>query len=72
MRFEWDRNKAAANVKKHRVSFDEAVAIFYGPVAATFENPIIRMTRVALSPSATPLADDFWSSAMLSEAPGTD
>ena len=24
MKFEWDRRKAAANVKKHGVSFDEA------------------------------------------------
>jgi len=25
MRFEWDGGKAAANIKKHRASFDEAV-----------------------------------------------
>jgi len=25
MRFEWDGNKATANVKKHRVAFGEAV-----------------------------------------------
>ncbi len=39
MRFEWDGGKAAANVKKHRVSFDEAVTIFYDPLAATFRDP---------------------------------
>jgi uncharacterized DUF497 family protein len=39
MRFEWDGDKAAANVKKHRVSFDEAVTVFYDPLAATFEDP---------------------------------
>jgi len=39
MRFEWDGNKAAANVKKHRVSFDEAVTVFYDPLAATFGDP---------------------------------
>jgi uncharacterized DUF497 family protein len=39
MRFEWDNPKAAANVKKHRVSFDEAVTLFYDPLAATFEDP---------------------------------
>ena len=39
MRFEWDGNKAAENAKKHRVSFDEAVTVFYDPLAATFENP---------------------------------
>lgn len=39
MRFEWDRQKAEANLRKHRVSFDEAVTIFYDPLAATFEDP---------------------------------
>ena len=39
MRFEWDSDKAAANVKKHRVSFDEAVTLFYDPLAATFGDP---------------------------------
>jgi uncharacterized protein len=39
MRFEWDADKAAANLKKHRVSFDEAVTVFYDPWAATFGDP---------------------------------
>jgi hypothetical protein len=39
MRFEWDGSKAAANLKKHRVSFDEAVTVFYDPLAATFGDP---------------------------------
>ena len=39
MRFEWDRHKAEANLRKHRVSFDEAVTIFYDSLAATFEDP---------------------------------
>ncbi len=39
MRFEWDGSKAAANVKKHSVSFDEAVTEFYDLLAATFEDP---------------------------------
>jgi uncharacterized protein len=39
MRFEWDGGKAASNVKKHHVSFDEAVTVFYDPLAATFEDP---------------------------------
>ena len=38
MRFEWDGNKASANIKKHHVSFDEAVTVFYDPLAATFED----------------------------------
>ena len=39
MRFEWDGNKAAENVRKHRVSFDEAVTVFYDALAATFADP---------------------------------
>lgn len=39
MEFEWDRSKAEENRKKHRVSFDEAVTVFYDPLAATFHDP---------------------------------
>lgn len=39
MQFEWDHAKAGRNLKKHRVSFDEAVTIFYDPLAATFDDP---------------------------------
>jgi uncharacterized DUF497 family protein len=28
MKFEWDPTKAASNIKKHGVSFDEAVHVF--------------------------------------------
>jgi len=33
MRFEWDPEKARRNLKKHRVSFDEAVTAFYDPLS---------------------------------------
>ncbi len=39
MRFEWDREKAKRNIRKHRVSFDEAVTVFYDSLAATFDDP---------------------------------
>lgn len=39
MKFEWDRAKAAANRRKHRVTFDEAVSVFYDTLAATFPDP---------------------------------
>ena len=39
MQFEWDRAKAERNAKKHKVSFDEAVTVFYDPLAATFSDP---------------------------------
>ncbi len=29
MRFEWDADKAGINLKKHRVSFEEAIAAFF-------------------------------------------
>ena len=38
MRFEWDREKARRNLRKHGVSFDEAVTVFYDPLSATFED----------------------------------
>ena len=31
MKFEWDINKAALNIKNHEVSFDEAIEVFYDP-----------------------------------------
>jgi uncharacterized protein len=33
--FEWDPAKAKANLKKHRVSFETAVAVFRDPLAVT-------------------------------------
>lgn len=39
MRFEWDREKAKKNNKKHKVSFDEALTIFFDPLSATFDDP---------------------------------
>jgi uncharacterized DUF497 family protein len=39
MRFQWDPEKARRNLKKHRVSFGEAVTAFYDPLSATFDDP---------------------------------
>ncbi|MHB8881100.1 MAG: BrnT family toxin [Thermodesulfovibrionales bacterium] len=39
MQVEWDGEKAKKNLKKHRVSFDEAVTVFYDPLSATFSDP---------------------------------
>jgi uncharacterized protein len=39
MRFEWDSAKAAANLRKHGVSFEEASSVFYDPLAATGPDP---------------------------------
>ncbi len=34
--FEWDETKAAANLKKHQVSFDEAKSIFFDDFGVQF------------------------------------
>lgn len=39
MRFEWDPKKAAANLKKHGVSFQEAATVFGDPLAISFQDP---------------------------------
>ncbi|MBI2194863.1 MAG: BrnT family toxin [Planctomycetes bacterium] len=39
MAYEWDAVKAAANVKKHRVRFEEAASVFLDPLALTFWDP---------------------------------
>lgn len=33
--FEWDAEKAASNLKKHKVGFDEAKTLFNDPLLAT-------------------------------------
>lgn len=37
--FEWDEEKAKANLKKHRVSFDEATTVFIDPSSITIPDP---------------------------------
>ena len=34
--FEWNASKASANLKKHRVSFEEAKSIFYDELSVQF------------------------------------
>lgn len=36
IKFEWDAAKAAANIKKHGVSFEEARSVFYDDYAVQF------------------------------------
>jgi uncharacterized protein len=38
MEFEWDQSKAASNLKKHGVSFEEAKTVFDNPLAAIFDD----------------------------------
>ena len=39
MEFDSDPNKAANNLKKHKVSFEEAASVFGDPMAYTFADP---------------------------------
>ncbi len=38
-RFEWDDTKAATNLRKHGVSFEEAASVFSDALAYTFTDP---------------------------------
>ncbi len=38
MRFEWDPAKATSNIRKHGISFDEAVTVFKDPLAFIFDD----------------------------------
>jgi uncharacterized DUF497 family protein len=36
--YEWDPKKAAANRRKHDISFDDAASVFLDPLALTFSD----------------------------------
>ncbi len=38
MEFEWDETKAASNLKKHGVSFEDAKTVFDNPLALIFDD----------------------------------
>jgi len=39
LNFEWDEEKAKANFRKHRVSFDEATTVFTDLLSITIADP---------------------------------
>jgi uncharacterized protein len=39
MEFEWNLDKAALNLEKHVVSFQEATTVFNDPLSVTFPDP---------------------------------
>ena len=39
MEFEWDPQKAAKNLRKHKVSFTEAATVFDDPLSVTVADP---------------------------------
>ncbi|SRR5258706_1088124 len=36
--FEWDRNKAKSNLRKHKISFEEAKTVFHDDLLVTFSD----------------------------------
>jgi uncharacterized protein len=45
MEFEWDTSKAASNLNKHGVSFEEAQTVFDNPLAFIFEDEAHSITE---------------------------
>jgi len=39
MEFEWDPQKAAKNLRKHKVTFNEAATVFDDPLSVTVTDP---------------------------------
>ena len=39
MLFDWDKYKAATNLKKHKVSFEEAATVLGDPLSDTYDDP---------------------------------
>ncbi len=39
MIYEWDPEKAKKNLRKHRLSFEEAATVFLDPLAMTYPDP---------------------------------
>jgi uncharacterized DUF497 family protein len=39
VQFAWDSNKAAENLNKHGISFDEALSVFGDSLATTIDDP---------------------------------
>jgi len=58
LHFEWDQRKAAANVAKHGVTFEEAKTVFYDEEAFGYLTPSHRSCRPAgpASAGSTPRA----------------
>jgi hypothetical protein len=59
VRFEWDPKKAASNLSKYSVAFEEALTVFANPLAKIFDDEQHArgraMKRARLVPSPSPL-----------------
>ena len=41
MEFEWDENKAATNLRKHGVAFEDAVRVFFDPLSIREQDRVV-------------------------------
>lgn len=64
MKFEWDEDKAASNLRKHSVSFAEASTAFADDLSLTGADPDHSRGEHRLIPLAYPLLDVYWLSLM--------
>jgi uncharacterized DUF497 family protein len=53
VKFEWDAKKAASNLSKHGVAFEEALTVFADPLARMFDTRTTRPRNNARSSSVT-------------------
>jgi uncharacterized DUF497 family protein len=61
MKFSWGPKKAAANLKQHGVSFEEASTVFHDTLSITGPIQTILVRSSALSPLAIRVRIVFWS-----------
>lgn len=64
MEFEWDPDKAAANVEKHGVEFSEAMTVFGDPLELTIADPDhsedqFRFLSIGVSAAGRPLVVSY-------------
>ena len=55
LRFDWDPNKAEANLAKHEISFEEAMTVFADPLARIFpdeEHSVDELREIIIGHSA--------------------
>jgi Ribonuclease toxin, BrnT, of type II toxin-antitoxin system len=60
MRFDWDPRRAAANLRKHSVSFEEASTVFADDYSLTGADPDHSIGESGSSHSECHRAGDFW------------
>ena len=58
--FEWDEEKAKANLKKHRVGFDEAATVFTDSFSLTIHDPDPQRMSNGISTSALLTKVECW------------